>query len=122
MKLQLSNNANQKVFTGHGEGYVAVSGERYQRPIAVTPQQVHTDWPAQDFATLEEEHFAWFLAFQPEVVLLGTGSRQQFPHPRLYRQLTEAGIAVEIMDTPAACRTYNLLVADERKVIAAILL
>lgn len=121
MKLQLSNTANQKIFTGHGDGYVSVNAERYQRPVAVMAQQL-LEWPAQDFASLNESHFAYFLEHRPEVVLLGTGSRQQFPHPRLYRQLTEAGIAVEIMDTPAACRTYNLLVADERKVIAAILI
>lgn len=122
MKLQLSNTANQKIFTGHGDGYVMVSGERYERPIIVTPQEVHTDWPPRNFAELEAGHFAQLLDFKPEVVLLGTGPRQQFPHPSLYRQLVEANIGVEIMDTPAACRTYNLLVADDRKVVAAILL
>lgn len=122
MKLQLSSTSSHKIFTGHGEGYVAVNGERYEQPVVVTPQQVFTDWPARDFATLEESDFAWFLAFRPEVVLLGTGSRQQFPHPRLYRQLTEARIGLEFMDTAAACRTYNILVAEDRKVVAAILL
>ena len=122
MKLQLSNTANQKVFTGHGAGYVTVAGERHERPVVVTPQQVLTDWPPQDFSELEEAHFDLFLELQPEVVLLGTGPRQQFPHARLYRKLVEAGIGIEFMDTAAACRTYNLLVADERKVIAAILL
>jgi uncharacterized protein len=122
VKLQLSNSAHQKIFTAHGPGYVAVSGMRYERPVVVTPQQVLTDWPPQDFAALAESHFAYLLALQPEVVLLGTGSRQQFPHPALHRQLAAAGIGVEIMDTAAACRTYNLLVADDRKVVAAILL
>jgi uncharacterized protein len=122
LKLQLSDTAGQKIFTAHGPGYVAVSGERYEQPVVVTPQQVLTDWPAQDFAALEEAHFAWFLAFQPEVVLIGTGSRLQFPHPRLYRQLVEARIGVEFMDTAAACRTYNILISEDRKVVAAILL
>jgi uncharacterized protein len=122
VKLQLSNTANQKIFTAHGPGYVTVSGTRYEHPVVVTPQQVFTDWPPQDFAALAESHFAYLLALQPEVVLLGTGSRQQFPHPALYRQLVAANIGVEIMDTAAACRTYNLLMADDRKVVAAILL
>jgi uncharacterized protein len=56
------------------------------------------------------------------VLLLGTGPRQRFPHPRLYRSLTDAGIGVECMDTPAACRTYNILVAEGRRAIAAILI
>ena len=55
------------------------------------------------------------------MLLLGTGARQRFPHPRLYRALTDAGIGVECMDTPAACRTYNILVAEDRRVVAAIL-
>lgn len=122
MKLHLANTPDQKVFTAHGPGYVMVSGERYQQPIVVTPQQVLTDWQPQDFAALDERHFAYFLAFQPEVILLGTGSQLCFPHPRLYRMLIEARIGVEFMDTAAVCRTYNILMAEDRKVVAAILL
>lgn len=122
MKLQLSNTSGQKIFTAHGPGFVVVSGDRYEQPVVVTPQQVLTDWQPQNFAALEEAHFAYFLAFQPEVVLIGTGARLQFPHPRLYRQLAEANIGVEFMDTAAACRTYDILISEDRKVVAAILL
>jgi len=122
LKLQLSNTGNRKIFNGHGPGHVIVNGQRYEQTVVVTPQQVFTDWPPQDFAALDEAHFAWFLAFEPEVVLIGTGERQQFAHPRLYRQLVEANIGVEFMDTAAACRTYDILVSEDRKVIAAILL
>ncbi len=59
---------------------------------------------------------------KPEVVLLGTGTRLRFPHPRLTRALTDAGIGVEVMDTPAACRTFNILAAEGRKVLAAVIL
>jgi len=122
LKLQLSNTSGQKIFTEHGPGYVTVSGERFERPVVVTPQQVLTDWAPQNFAALEESHFEYFLAFQPEVVLIGTGTQLQFPHPRLYRQLVEARIGVEFMDTAAACRTFDILVSEDRKVVAAILL
>jgi uncharacterized protein len=122
LKLQLSNTPNQKIFTEHGPGYVAVSGQRFEQPVVVTPQQVLTDWTPRDFATLEESHFEYFLAFQPEVVVIGTGERLQFPHPRLYRQLIEARIGVEFMDNAAACRTFDILVSEDRKVVAAILL
>ena len=122
MKLHLSNVTAQKVFTAHGAGYVEVSGQRFGHPIVVTPEQVYTDWQPQGFEALNEAHFAYFLELKPEVLLLGTGSQQQFPHPRLYQALIAAGIGVEFMNTPAACRTYNILLGEDRKVVAAILL
>ena len=121
MKLQLAQTPGQQVFTAHGDGYVLVSGVRYERPVVVMPERVATDWAARDFATLDESHFEYFLALRPEVLLLGTGPRIAFPHPRLYRALLDAHIGIECMDTPAVCRTYNILVAEDRKVVAAIL-
>jgi len=99
-----------------------VNGERYDHSIAVMSGEVRSDWAVAEFEALSEAHFDYFLPLKPDVLLLGTGSGQRFPHPRLYRSLTEAGVGVECMDTPAACRTYNILVAEDRKVIAAILL
>ena len=122
MKLHLNTSIARKIFTAHGEGYVAVSRERFEHPIAVTPEQVLTDWQPQGFDALDETHFAYFLALKPEILLLGTGAQQRFAHPRLYRQLTAVGIGVECMSTAAACRTYNILMAEDRRVVAAILL
>lgn len=122
LKLHLNNPTNQNIFTAHGAGYVMVSGQRYEHSIVVTPEQVLTDWRPPAFDALEEAHFSYFLALQPEVLLFGTGARLRFPHPRLYHALSAAGIGVECMDTPAACRTYNILMSEDRKVVAAILL
>jgi uncharacterized protein len=122
LKLHLNTSITQKIFTAHGEGYVAVSGERFEHPIVVTPEQVLTDWRPQGFDALDETHFAYFLALKPEILLLGTGAQQRFPHPRLYHALSAVGIGVEFMNTAAACRTYNILMAEDRKVVAAILL
>jgi uncharacterized protein len=122
LKLHLFTNTTQKIFTAHGADYVAVNGERYTQSIVVMPQQVQLDWLIPDFDALAEAHFEYFLAHRPEVLLMGTGKSQRFPNPRLYRALTAAGISLECMDTPAACRTYNILVAEDRKVIAAVLL
>lgn len=122
MALHLHTSPHQKLFTGHGAGYVAVNGERFRHPVVVAPEQVRTDWTAQDFDSLTPEHFDCFLALAPEVILFGTGTRHRFPHPELYRSLIDAGIPIEFMDTPAACRTYNILVAEARKVVAAVLL
>ena len=122
VKLHLNTRTNQNIFTAHGAGYVTVSGLSFEHSIVVTPEQVFTDWQPQGFDALNESHFDYLLAMKPEIVLLGTGSQQCFPHPRLYQQLTAAGIGVESMDTPAACRTYNILIGEDRKVVAAILL
>ena len=122
MKLHLANPGDTKLFTAHGTGHVMVNGERYEHSIVVLAEEVRSDWPVAGFDALAESHFSYFLALKPDVLLLGTGATQRFPHPRLYRALTDARIGVECMDTPAACRTYNILVAEGRRVIAAILL
>jgi uncharacterized protein len=119
--MQLTRPGNTKMFTSHGDGYVAVNGERFDTSIVVLAGEVRNDWKVAGFDALDEAAFAFFLEIRPEVLLFGTGTRQRFAHPRLYRALTEAGIAVEFMDTAAACRTYNILVAEDRKVAAAIL-
>ncbi|MDD2914948.1 MAG: Mth938-like domain-containing protein [Gallionella sp.] len=121
MKLHLTHSGTAKLFTAHSADHVMVNGERFDHSIAVLAEEVRSDWNAAGFDALSEAHFAYFLALKPDVLLLGTGARQRFPHPRLYRVLTDAGIGVECMTTPAACRTYNILVAEGRKVVAAIL-
>jgi uncharacterized protein len=122
LKLHLADPGDTRLFTAHGPDHVMVSGERYEHSIVVLAEEVRVDWTVADFDELNEAHFSYFLALKPDVLLLGTGPRQRFPHPRLYRSLTDAGIGVECMDTPAACRTYNILVAEGRRAIAAILI
>ncbi len=122
LKLHLANLGETKMFTAHGANHVMVNRVRYDRPIVVEAQAVHEDWPVSSFDTLDESHFKYFLTYKPDVVLIGTGVQQHFAHPRLYRALSDMGIGVEFMDTPAACRTYNILVAEDRKVVAAIIL
>ena len=122
LALHLDTNSNRNLFTEYGEGYVAVNGKQYRQAVVVMAGEVRTDWAAANFASLKQAHFDYFLALKPEVLLLGTGAKQQFAHPSLYRELIQAGISIEFMDTPAACRTYNILVAEDRKVVAAVLI
>ena len=121
MKLHLANPGDIKLFTGYSDDHVMVNKVRFDGSLVVLAEEVRTDWHGLSFDELSETHFDYFLALKPEVLLLGTGTKQRFAHPRLYRALTNAGIGVECMDTPAACRTYNILVAEDRKVIAAIM-
>jgi uncharacterized protein len=121
LKLHLNKLGDIKIFTSLGADYVMVNDERYTSSIVVSADQVRLDWAVAHFDELNEAHFTYLAALKPDVLLLGTGAKQRFPHPRLFRALTETGIGLECMDTPAACRTYNILVAEDRKVIAAIL-
>lgn len=121
MKLHASAPTHLNTFTGYGEGFVQLNGERRESSLLVLPERV-MDWPPASFDALAEAHFALIAELQPEVVLLGTGARLRFPHPRLTASLARAGIGLEVMDVQAACRTYNILMAEERVVVAALLL
>ena len=120
MKLHLSNSGSLNSFTGYGDGFVLVNGQRHERAVVVQPERV-TDWPVAGFDALAEGDFEALATLAPEIVLLGTGARQRFPHPRLTRALREASIGLEVMDLKAACRTYNILLAEQRRVAAALL-
>jgi uncharacterized protein len=86
-----------------------------------TPGEPLQDFPVQRFDELTADHFTALLAHAPELVVLGTGATKRFVHPRLTRALTAAGIGVESMTTPAACRTYNILMTEGRRVLAVFL-
>ena len=120
MKLHASVPSGANTITSYGDDYVAVNGARRDRNVIVTAAEVRA-WSAADFAHLTVENFSELAALGVEIVLLGTGSRQRFPHPRLTAPLGRAHIGLEVMDTKAACRTYNILVAEERRVALALL-
>ena len=121
LKLHLTNISGINLFTGYGEGYVMVNKQRHQRNLVVLRDRLLTDWQPAGFDDLDAGHFAMLAELAPEIVLLGTGARLRFPRPELTRALMEARIGLEVMDIQAACRTYNFLAAEERKVAAALL-
>jgi len=120
VKLHASAPSALNTFSGYGEGFVAVNGRRHAENLIVTPDKL-LSWSAASFDALAEADFDALLDLDLEILLLGTGSKQRFPHPRLTRRLAEKRIGVEVMDLQAACRTYNILMAEERRVAAAIL-
>ncbi len=121
LKLHLSNISGVNAFTGYGEGYVMVNRQRYERNLVVLHDRILTEWQPAGFDELDAADFALLAELKPEIVLLGTGARLRFPQPELTRALIEARIGLEVMDIRAACRTYNILAAEERKVAAALL-
>ena len=122
MKLHLTQSAGSYLITGYGPGWVEVNETRHTQSLIVLPALIATDWQVPGFESLDEAHFEYLAGLAPEVVLLGTGPRHRFVHPRLSRALTEAGIGLECMDTAAACRTYNILMSEGRHVAAALIL
>lgn len=121
MKLHLARPTAINVFTAYGEGYVNVNNERFEKSLVVLPERVISDWPATSFDALSAEQLETLAGLGADIILLGTGNRLRFPRPELLRLLVKAGVGVEVMDIHAACRTYNILVAEERKVAAALL-
>ncbi|MFN7085280.1 MAG: Mth938-like domain-containing protein [Burkholderiales bacterium] len=120
MKLHLATASGHNVFTGYGPGYVAVNHVHHEKHVVVTAERV-APWEIENFETLGAQDFASLLELKPEIVILGTGSVLRFPAPALSRVLTAAGVGLEVMDSKAACRTYNILIAEGRKVVAAVL-
>jgi uncharacterized protein len=122
LKLHLARSDSQNTFTGYGEGYVMVNAVRYERSLVVLPDRPVEAWAAEGVDMLREEDLQFLAELGVEIVLLGTGKSLRFLRPRLLQSLVRARVGVEVMDTPAACRTYNILVAEGRKVAAALIL
>lgn len=123
MKIQFdAGAAGQNFIHGYAAGQVSINQQVYRRSLLVAPNRPVADWPPQTFSDLAAEHFERIRQLAPEVVVLGTGSRLQFPRLVDTRALIQANIGLEVMDTGAACRTYNLLMQDGRRVVAALLM
>ncbi len=121
MKFHLSTGEGN-VITGVGPGWIRIGVREYRENVVMTAERIAPGWAPGGFDQLGAADFDSVVALAPEIVLLGTGATQQFPHPRITRSLTDAHIGVEVMSTPAACRTFNILAAEGRKVAAALLL
>ena len=106
----------------YGDDFIAIGDEELCASCIVGANTLIRDWPPRDVATLALEHLAPLFEFKPEVVVLSTGPRQRFPSAALRAEFSSRKIGIEVMEIGAACRTYNVLVSEERKVLAAILL
>jgi len=122
LKLHLESATAKNAITGYGEGYVMVNRQRFERSLVVLPERIISDWPATSFEALAPEHLAALAGLDREIILLGTGARLRFPRPEIMQSLIRSGVGVEVMDVQAACRTYNILLAEERRVAAALLI
>jgi len=122
MKLHLTQADGKQLITGYSKDWISINNLVYPQSLVVLPDELLLDWAVSDFDSLNQENLERLLAHQPEVILLGTGSTHRFIRPHLIQTLTAANIPVECMTTDAACRTYNILMAEGRKVAAALIL
>ena len=122
MKLNHETTPGQQRITAYDATQVSVDGTPHALPLALDAQQILADWWRPASAdSLAADDIAALLALRPGVVLIGTGTRQRLIHPAILRPLIDAGIGYEVMDLGAACRTFNLLVAEGRAAAAALL-
>jgi uncharacterized protein len=122
LKLHLAQLPNQNVITGYGDGYVNINGQRYDNNLIVSAKTIVVDWSANFETELDESHLVPVLALAPQIVVIGSGARLRFPKPAALKALIAAKIGYEVMDTHAACRTYNILLEEGRNVAAALIL
>ena len=121
MKLQLAQTEGWNAFTAYGEGYVSVNAIRHTRNLVVLPDHLIPEWTQSTFDTLSIADFEFLAALDTEIVILGTGKLLRFPRPELLRPLMQARKGLEVMDIQAACRTYNVLISEGRKVAAGLI-
>ena len=121
MKLQADRIEGQNAVQRHSSEGVIVNGIEHRTSVIVPWHGEVTAWPVDDFAALSAEHFALLAERAPAIVIFGSGARIRFVKPALLRPLIERRIGIETMDTAAACRTYNVLLAEGRSVVLAAL-
>jgi uncharacterized protein len=121
MKLHSTQTQHYQTVTAYDDSGVEINAVRFGHSLIVLPETAPVAWPPTSFDSLSADHFGQIGATAPDLVILGTGARQRFVHPRLIRALIERNIGVECMDNRAACRTYNVLMGEGRKVALALI-
>ena len=124
MKLH-ADTPHRYAITALGDGWITINGERHSASVVLSASAGLRDWACTRFEDLQASHFSGLIddpAAPPELVLFGSGRRLRFAAPALLRELIARGIGVETMDTAAACRTYNILAGEGRRVTAALLI
>lgn len=122
MTLTLDDNAAQYQIRAYQPGMIQVNENTFTRSLIITPHQLIDDWPPQTLHDLTHDHLKVVKTLKPTILLIGTGESLIFPSIDIYGDLINEKIGVEIMDTRAACRTYNALAAENREVVAALII
>jgi len=122
MKLSQEYSPGANIIHAYGDNEVNINGRIYTKSLLVSHQQLSDDWPVKNINELNNTALDLLLQQQPEVIIIGTGHTLIFPQPQIYAHLINQNIGVEFMDTGAACRTYNILLSEDRRVVAGLIL
>ncbi|MEE9325918.1 MAG: Mth938-like domain-containing protein [Cocleimonas sp.] len=122
MKFAEENDNSSYTITAYDSDYIAINGKNFHQSLVLSPQKFIPDWTPQSYSLLEDSHLNEFYELNAEIILLGTGEKQIFPNKEILRRLAKEQIGFEIMDTHAACRTFNILMAEGRNVVAGLFL
>jgi len=122
VKLQLDLTGNIHLITAHGDGWIAIDGERHESNLLLTPTGITPGWLPGGWATLDAAAIDTLLTLEPELILLASGPHLQWPPPAALARLTAARIGFEVMALAAACRTYNVVASEGRRVVAGLVL
>jgi uncharacterized protein len=121
LELQSDPHSGANTITGYGDGYIEINKIPYSHAVLLSSDGEILEWDVKSFEELSSSDFAQMASFKPELIIIGTGKRQRFPRPELLKTLIEAKLGFEIMDSQAACRTYNILVGEGRQVLLALI-
>jgi uncharacterized protein len=122
VKFTLEPPSGANLVRSYSDTELRIGEQRVQRSCLVTAERLITDWPPASFAELAPVHLDAIFALAPELVLLGTGPVQRFPAAAVRAEFTRRGLGLEVMQLGAACRTFNVLVQEQRRVLAALFL
>jgi len=122
MSLNLDENSATYQIRAYQPGLIQVNDQMFSTSIIITPDKLINSWSPQNIDELNREDLADVIALRPSILLIGTGHELQFPDLKIYGDLINYGIGVEIMNTHAACRTYNVLTSEGRNVAAALII
>lgn len=121
MKFQPDRSTAQTI-NGYGPGWIGIDAEKINHSVIIGSKGIRQTWPCARFEDLTAEHFVQLAQLETELVIFGSGMRNRFPPPAWLAPLMARRIGLETMDTPAACRTYNILASEGRNVVAALIL
>ncbi len=122
MKLQPDKQPTLNTVSAYGSNYIEINAQRYTNSLLLSPESPVIEWSCARFEDIKTEDFEQIAKLEPAVVIFGSGQRIRFPQPNLIAPLIARNIGLETMDLQAACRTYNVLMAEGRKVVAALLI
>jgi uncharacterized protein len=122
MKFARESSVETNAIRGYDASSLRVGDTLITRSCLIDAKHLLQDWPVNDVAMLHVDHFEPAFAWQPEIIILGTGARQTFPSPTLSAAIRSRGVGFEVMDMGAACRTYNVLLGEGRRVAVGLLL